>query len=115
MNLLTYISSLFSAEMSFSDFRDPDSGLIRNDLCLGRTRRDCDEMMWKTIDFNPNVTMLKKLTEGVPVWIKIKAVNNGIELLCIIVSMMREHLYNSCESKTVLSNFILMLAICKIL
>jgi hypothetical protein len=37
--------------------------------------------MWKTIDFNPNVTMLKKLTEGVPVWIKIKAVNNGIKWL----------------------------------
>lgn len=45
------------------NYRDPDSGLIRNDLCLGRTRRDCDEMMWTTIDFNPNITMLKKLTE----------------------------------------------------
>ena len=58
--------------------RDPDSGLIRNDVCLGMTRRDCDEMMWTTMDFNPNITMLKKLTEGIPVWIKIKAVNNGI-------------------------------------
>lgn len=66
------------------NYRDPDSGLIRNDLCLGRTRRDCDEMMWTTIDFNPNITMLKKLTEGVPVWIKIKAVNNGIfQCICI--------------------------------
>ena len=61
----------------FLKCRDPDSGLIRNDLCLGITRRDCNEMMWTTIDFNPNITMLKKLTEGIPVWIKIKAVNNG--------------------------------------
>ncbi|XP_062596534.1 uncharacterized protein LOC134257978, partial [Saccostrea cucullata] len=64
---------------------DPDSGLKRNDLCLGRTRRDCDEMMWTTIDFNPNITMLKKLTEGVPVWIKIKAVNK-VDLSTIAVS-----------------------------
>ena len=58
-------------------YRDLDSGLIRNDLCLGITRRDCNEMMWTTIVFNPEITILKKLTEGIPIWIKIKAVNNG--------------------------------------
>jgi hypothetical protein len=33
--------------------------------------------MWTPIDFNPNITLLHQISNGVPVWIKIKAVNNG--------------------------------------
>lgn len=60
------------------NYRDLDLGLIRNDFCFGRIRRDCDEMMWIIIDFNLNIIMLKKFIEGVFVWIKIKVVNNGM-------------------------------------
>lgn len=58
-------------------FSDPNSGVIRNDLCLGRTRRDCDELMWEPMEYNQNITYLQKISEGVPIWVKVKVVNNG--------------------------------------
>ena len=58
-------------------YSDPNSGVIRNDLCLGKSTRDCDELMWVPMEFNQNLTYLKKVTEGVPIWVKVKVVNNG--------------------------------------
>ncbi|VDI41391.1 Hypothetical predicted protein [Mytilus galloprovincialis] len=54
---------------------DPDSGLESNDLCFGHTTRDCDEMEWTRLTFNPNISYTKRLSNGIPIWIKIKAVN----------------------------------------
>eukprot|EP00105_Crassostrea_gigas_P044578 XP_019928726.1 PREDICTED: uncharacterized protein LOC105342845 [Crassostrea gigas] len=55
---------------------DPNSGVIRNDLCLGKSTRDCDELMWVPMEYNQNMTYLKKITEGVPIWVKVTVVNN---------------------------------------
>ncbi|CAG2239680.1 unnamed protein product [Mytilus edulis] len=55
---------------------DPHSGLAFNDVCLGRTRRDCIEMRWTRLSFDSNITLVKILTDGVPIWIKIRAINN---------------------------------------
>lgn len=61
----------------FLYFSDPDSGLESNDLCFGHTTRDCDEMEWTRLTFNPNISYTKRLSNGIPIWIKIKAVNRG--------------------------------------
>ncbi|CAG2187681.1 unnamed protein product [Mytilus edulis] len=54
---------------------DPESGLRYNDFCLGYTRRDCNELHWTRLDFNPNMSYITQLTDGIPIWVKIKAVN----------------------------------------
>ncbi|VDI67222.1 Hypothetical predicted protein [Mytilus galloprovincialis] len=64
---------------------DPHSGLAFNDICLGRTRRDCIEMRWTRLSFDPNITLVRILTDGVPIWMKIRAVNN-VDLRTIGVS-----------------------------
>ncbi|XP_063408918.1 uncharacterized protein LOC134692399 [Mytilus trossulus] len=64
---------------------DPHSGLAFNDVCLGRTRRDCIEMRWTRISFDPSITLVKILTDGVPIWIKIRAINN-VDLRTIVVA-----------------------------
>ena len=62
--------------MSFS-FSDPHSGLVYNDLCLGHSERDCDEMDWKRMDHSPDIQYAVKLTDGVRIWVKIKVINGG--------------------------------------
>lgn len=57
--------------------RDPHSGLSRNDLCLGHTPRDCDELAWTQIDYSPNISFIHQMTDGKEIFVKIKAVNNG--------------------------------------
>lgn len=57
---------------------DPDSGLEYNDFCLGYTRRDCNELSWTRLDFNPNISYITQLTDGIPIWLKVKAVNRGM-------------------------------------
>ncbi|VDI73733.1 Hypothetical predicted protein, partial [Mytilus galloprovincialis] len=54
---------------------DPHSGLDYNDVCLGRTRRDCLEMKWTRFAVTPNISLVRFLTDGVPVWVKVRAVN----------------------------------------
>lgn len=65
-------------QLWFVDFSDPDSGLESNDLCFGHTTRDCDEMDWTRLTFNPNISYTIRLSDGIPIWVKIKAVNRGI-------------------------------------
>jgi hypothetical protein len=56
---------------------DPHSGLIYNDLCLGHSTRDCDEMNWKRMDYTPDIQYTVLLTDGIPIWVKIKVINGG--------------------------------------
>ncbi|XP_076076023.1 uncharacterized protein LOC143046845 [Mytilus galloprovincialis] len=58
---------------------DPHSGLVYNDLCLGHSERDCDEMDWKRMDHSPDIQYAVKLTDGVRIWVKIKVIN-GVDL-----------------------------------
>ena len=57
---------------------DPHSGISRNDLCLGHTPRDCDELAWTQIDYSPNISIIHQMTDGKGIFVKIKAVNNGM-------------------------------------
>jgi hypothetical protein len=78
----------------FVDFSDPDSGLESNDLCFGHTTRDCDEMDWTRLTFNPNISYTIRLSDGIPIWVKIKAVNRGIYDLYphyFLYSIVRRH------------------------
>ncbi|CAG2214886.1 unnamed protein product [Mytilus edulis] len=64
---------------------DPHSGLAYNDVCLGRTKRDCIEMRWTRLSFDSYITLVKILTDGVPIWIKIRAINN-VDLRTVVVA-----------------------------
>ncbi|VDI79784.1 Hypothetical predicted protein [Mytilus galloprovincialis] len=64
---------------------DPHSGLVYNDLCLGHSARDCNEMDWKRMDYSPDIQYAVKLTDGVPVWVKVKVVN-GVDLRTVAVA-----------------------------
>ncbi|OPL33535.1 protein jagged-2, partial [Mytilus galloprovincialis] len=57
---------------------DPHSGLVYNDLCLGHSARDCNEMDWKRMGYSPDIQYAVKLTDGVRIWVKIKVINGGI-------------------------------------
>ena len=57
---------------------DPHSGISRNDLCLGHTPRDYDELAWTQIDYSPNISIIHQMTDGKEIFVKIKAVNNGM-------------------------------------
>jgi hypothetical protein len=59
-------------------YRDPQSDVEFNDICLGYTTRDCNEMNWERLSFNPNVTLTAKISPGIPVWVKVKAINHGM-------------------------------------
>lgn len=41
--------------------------------------------MWVPMEYNQNMTYLKKITEGVPIWVKVKVVNNGKEKLWLAI------------------------------
>lgn len=69
----------FQLFLILSNFSDPESGLRYNDFCLGYTRRDCNELHWTRLDFNPNMSYITQLTDGIPIWVKIKAVNRGMK------------------------------------
>ncbi|VDI54125.1 Hypothetical predicted protein [Mytilus galloprovincialis] len=58
---------------------DPHSGLVYNDLCLGHSARDCNEMDWKRMGYSPDIQYAVKLTDGVRIWVKIKVIN-GVDL-----------------------------------
>ncbi|XP_076086943.1 uncharacterized protein LOC143057517 [Mytilus galloprovincialis] len=64
---------------------DPHSGLAFNDVCLGRTKRDCIEMRWIRFPFDPMITLGRILTDGVPNWLKIRAINK-VDLRTTVVA-----------------------------
>ena len=85
--LIKDTSNLFLHGMNFKIYlrlycSDPHSGISRNDLCLGHTPRDCDELAWTQIDYSPNISFIHQLTDGKEIFVKIKAVNNGIATDC---------------------------------
>ncbi|KAK3612515.1 hypothetical protein CHS0354_024486 [Potamilus streckersoni] len=55
---------------------DPDSGIAQLDLCLGQSTRDCNLMEWQRYPYGPNITHTFEIPNGVPAWIKVRAVNN---------------------------------------
>ncbi|VDI76845.1 Hypothetical predicted protein [Mytilus galloprovincialis] len=59
---------------------DPHSGLEFNDICLGRSKRDCVEMKWIRLSFDSNITLVRILTDGVPIWLKIRVINYDISV-----------------------------------
>jgi hypothetical protein len=44
---------------------------------LGHSTRDCDEMDWKRMDYTPDIQYTVLLTDGIPIWVKIKVINRG--------------------------------------
>ncbi|XP_076085326.1 uncharacterized protein LOC143056125 [Mytilus galloprovincialis] len=55
---------------------DPQSGILYNDCCLGLTQRDCYELPWTRQDYSHFVMLTVSITAGIPIWVKIKAINN---------------------------------------
>ncbi|CAG2236309.1 unnamed protein product [Mytilus edulis] len=66
-------------------FSDPHSGLEFNDICLGRSKRDCVEMKWIRLSFDSNITLVRILTDGVPIWLKIRVINY-VDMRTIVVA-----------------------------
>ena len=60
------------------NFSDPHSGIAEYDLCLGKTTRTCDILPWFKYDYkDEKLEHRYKLPDGVPVWVRIRAINNG--------------------------------------
>ncbi|KAK3612537.1 hypothetical protein CHS0354_024514 [Potamilus streckersoni] len=55
---------------------DPDSGIAQLDLCLGQSTRDCNLMEWQRYPYGPNITHTFEIPNGIPAWIKVRAINN---------------------------------------
>ena len=58
-------------------YRDPQSGLAYVELCLGRSKQDCLEMDWVRFDYSPIIKHTVQLSDGIPVYVKIKVVSTG--------------------------------------
>ena len=59
-------------------FSDPHSGIAEYDICFGKTSRMCDLLPWfKYATRTRTIKHRYQLPEGLPVWVRIRAVNNG--------------------------------------
>ena len=63
--------------------RDPQSGLAYVELCLGKSKQDCLEMDWVRFDYSTKISYIVQLSDGIPVYVKIKVISTG-ELITII-------------------------------
>lgn len=70
--------------MLFYAFSDPHSGIAEYDLCFGKTSHRCDLFPWYKYDYsdtNGNIDHPFRIPDGIPTWVRIKAVNNGNKIL----------------------------------
>ncbi|PJE77640.1 hypothetical protein CI610_03434 [invertebrate metagenome] len=74
----TTVHCLHTYKLLLFTYRDPQSGLKYNDICLGRTTRDCyvSHNVWERYSFNTFIQHYFRLPDGIPVWVKVKAINH---------------------------------------
>ena len=75
------------------DFSDPDSGVRDNELCLGRTTRDCRILDWYSYPYSPTLTHVYRIPDGVPAWLRLRATNNGTHTHYFSWSLFTKYLY----------------------
>ena len=65
--------------MTIGDFSysDPESGVKRVEICLGRNTRDCAIFDWFKYTYTPNITHVYTIPDGEPAWVRIRITNNG--------------------------------------
>ncbi|KAK3101936.1 hypothetical protein FSP39_007496 [Pinctada imbricata] len=61
---------------AYHNSSDPHSGLVSLDICLGETSRDCSALNWQRLSPDPFIQLVYQVQDGLPVWFKIKAINN---------------------------------------
>ena len=75
-------SSISIISIYYICFSDPHSGIIEYDLCFGQTTRTCDILPWFKYDYEEaKLEHRYKLPDGIPIWVRIRAVNRGMTIM----------------------------------
>lgn len=58
---------------------DAESGILSISIALGMTPEDTSVMGWREVaqDGERNITVMVHVEDGVPTWVKVRAINRG--------------------------------------
>ena len=86
------LSSTYITLETIWHFRDPQSGIMRNDFALGRTPRDIDILPWQRQSTAEYIEIKYKIPDGIPAWAKIRSINNGKIILVLMLYNLIENI-----------------------
>ena len=70
---------------------DEGSGVANVSLAIGRTPRDTSLLGWTNLQLGGSGLVTVVIPDGVPSWVKLRAINNGKEVDTVLISI--HHLY----------------------